>query len=228
MMFIKRLFIFKVFFCYLLISSCSGNTQLKNTSVNSDSAKIDFQYINNESSDKDNTKNNLYELSVFIEIINEKLDFKNESVNSPGVGWDNNYKFYQELNCPEYSYDYLCIPSINLVLPIVNFRTIRKWEYGELFYTYSGIASINQLNIHGKVMVVNSFNKESEKLGYTFYLTMDKGLVAFSIGNLDHLWVLSEENMYGVGALSLGKSLGVNSLLATDIEKYSIVKSVEN
>ena len=165
-----------------------------------------------------------YTLSVFMDIENNKISFESESINSAGVGWNDNYALYQELECQEYSYDYLCVPSIKLALPINEFQSKNTWSHGFLNYTNKGMQSISSLHHYGPVFVINASQLSDNKLIYTYYLTLNKGLVAFSEGDSQNPWVLSEKNEFGVGALSLGESINANTLTTSDIKNYSIIK----
>ncbi|WP_394230412.1 hypothetical protein [Shewanella colwelliana] len=212
--------------CSAFMVGCIANPLKKEALTVMDSAKVNFHYVKTDTGhlgDKSPNKD-FYTLSVFMDIENNKISFESESINSAGVGWNDNYALYQELECQEYSYDYLCVPSIKLTLPINEFQSKNTWSHGFLNYTNKGIQSISSLNQYGPVFVINASQLSNNKLIYTYYLTLNKGLVAFSKGDSRNPWVLSEENEFGVGALSLGASINANALTTSDIKNYSIIK----
>ncbi|MBU2877079.1 MULTISPECIES: hypothetical protein [Aliiglaciecola] len=221
-------FMLIVSICAAFTASCATNKQPKETLSTMDSAKVNFHYVkvNTDNLKVGHSSKSHYTLSVFMDVKNGKIHFDSESVNSVGVGWSGSYELYQELACQEYSHAYLCIPSIGLAIPISTFQTENTWTHNSLSYTNKGMQRIAELDSYGEVFVINATQSGGNKSIYTYYLSLKKGLVAFSKGDSHDLWVLSEKNSFGVGALSLGKSLNTNSLSISDIKNYSVVKMI--
>ncbi|ESP93348.1 hypothetical protein [Pseudoalteromonas luteoviolacea] len=210
-----------------LMMGCKAKQQSSESLNTVDSAKIKFHYVKTGlSSSKKGKLENRYTLSVYMDIKNDEINFESESVNSPGIGWPGSYDFYQELDCVEYSHKYLCIPSIKLAIPISKFQSERHWSHNSLNYSNGGLQDIPTLREFGKVFVINAMLQNSREIIYTYYFTLKGGLVAFSKGGSHDTWVLSDKNEFGAGALSLGKSLGVNSWTVNDIKNYSVIKMV--
>lgn len=216
-------------FSTAFIAGCVANPINNKVMSTVDSAKIDFKYIKTDidRSRGKNSRNETLVLSVFMDMQSNKIIFDGENINSAGVGWANSYELYQELECDEYSYSYLCVPSIKFVLPVSKFHSKVTWTHGLLHYINLGLQHITELEHYGPVFVINASHINDDKLIYTYYLTLGKGLVGFLKRDSNTLWVLSKDNEFGIGALSLGEAIKANSLTTSDIENYSIIKMVK-
>ena len=189
-----------------------------------DTAKVSFHYTKVDR----NKKASYYTLFVYMGVANGKPTFSSESINAAEVGWSDHYQLYQELACPEYSYAYLCVPSISLAIPINTFQSTYRWSHHAMSYVNKGTQNMTQLGNFGKVFVIEAIQNDSNSLAYRYYFSLKKGLVAFSVGKSNNLWVLSQQHSFGVGALSVGKSLNTNALSTADIKHYAIVKMSKN
>jgi len=230
--YLKECCLYSVIFFMLSCSTTSVQKEMMPISKEIYRAEFQFKYIKvKEITIKDNQEiigepvDNWLYFKVYFELDNGKPVIAGENLNSVSVGSPYR-KFVTEPLCEQAEENHLCIPAINLYVPISNLGSeYHTWDNFDKSYLFShqetfiGVISGFSSTIH----IVDAVPRDKNNEKFKFWLSDKFGLIAFS--SEKHSWILAKEEPYGIGALTLNRDQKVVDSI--NMKKFKKRKFIE-